>query len=194
MRLSATKLESFRLFCTADWMRLDQVIASMRDEVEVSDSMRVGSAFEACVNDNSYYQEFPSRDGFTFCGKHIANVQRTIPLSGAIQPKVEKKLMGCTVVGKADYIYGLTCHDLKATFSPIDGDKYSDSLQWKVYCWLFKCQSFFYDIAFLKPKNGVYYVHKYDQLIYRPYPGMVDEISSWVSRTSQFVEALDTEG
>lgn len=100
------------------------------------------------------------------------------------------------IKGRIDAASATIAHDVKTTSSPIDFDKYINSIQWKMYCLLGKYDKFIYDIFQIKIDDGSYVVYdqdveggyvelqgnenitikKYERLEVFPYPGMLEEV------------------
>jgi hypothetical protein len=62
------------------------------------------------------------------------------------------------ITGAADIVDGLEIHDIKTKFSPVEDNDYIESFQWKLYCEMFGCERFIFDLfvfeGYDKDKHG----------------------------------------
>ena len=173
MRISATTLESYRLYRAFDWMTTEDMVATATGTTEWTPAMRAGTLFEAAV-DGDATEGVDESD--------VRGVQARLPEGRITQAKVTLDVLGHEIVAKADYLHGLQVRDLKTTQKSIKIDRYLDSLQWRVYLEAFGGTEFWYDVVQIKLINGIWTVKGMEQFVCYPYPSMRHDIEHWVDR------------
>ena len=94
LRISATMLESFRLWMTEDWMKEEDLIAKIKGEFAWTPAMRLGTANHACVERpqralSGYYE----MDGFRFTAEAVESMLGKIEPSGLFEVKTTKEIL-----------------------------------------------------------------------------------------------------
>ena len=174
LRISATTLDSFRLFKQTEWYSWEKFYQELMGFRSETPEMRVGSAFHRIMENPEKYRfqtEFGNEEEDVF-------VCENITFSGidkALQYREERavtevKLVAPFKIGqyeidlvcKADAVYGRTIWDYKTRYRPFDADKADDllmSLQWKAYCHAFGARRMIYVVAQLEETySGAYNV------------------------------------
>jgi hypothetical protein len=77
--------------------------------------------------------------------------------------------------GRIDACSACVAHDLKTTGN-IDLEKYTNSMQWKMYCLLGKFDKFIYNIFKVDVDDKIITVKDYKEIELTPYPGMKQEV------------------
>ena len=174
MRISTTTLESFRLYCTGEWMSFEAMVATATGTVEWNEKMLVGSAFEAAVNEADTDLEIPLDP------VGVLRVRTILPYLRTPQVKIVGEVAGHDLVGVADYLVGNEIRDLKCTHRAIDPERYAHSLQWQVYLLLFGSDTFWYDVVHVANRRDMWVVKDIQSFSLRPYPDMPATIERWV--------------
>lgn len=148
LRLSATTLESYRLFRDGDWMTFEQLKADLEGFKETP-LMRRGTSLHAILETPEQYaiDGDHSAHGFRWTGLDrylkampfgVHEVKATLvidtPSNGPIQ-----------LVGKADMLQGLIVREFKTT-KQFSAQKYLDSMQWRIYLMAFGAPACVYTV------------------------------------------------
>lgn len=147
MRLSATLLESFRLWMNEDWMTTERFIDDLTKPFETSYAADLGKAFHKLNEGNT---EGPPYRIELECGD-IAKFDRTCRLPEYPKPITEQKMVkvidGHQIVGMIDGGEGSIIHDIKTSQKPFNADKFADSMQWRVYLEIFQADKCVFDFC-----------------------------------------------
>jgi hypothetical protein len=205
MRISATELESYRY-----WLGSDQSLDSFLDRLttfERTDKMLAGSAFHYLLEVSEgeiedavvYYRMENGREKFDLLPTMAQDEQSIsfhIKLDGQIELPVwsECKVERCfevdgeevVVVAKSDSMIGRKVADYKLS-DGFDEERYTDSLQWRIYLDLFEADSFDYLVFTSKEKKGVWEVSALDRFTLFRYPGMENDVRRAVEDFSRFL-------
>lgn len=151
MRISATTLETFRLFCDPDqeWMPESDLLDSIKGIFVPNEKVLLGQAVDAVLERPDRYRVpggfryVPTESDASRAG-HAAPIPVLLrddvmrePLSwmnhtaGVFQAKTAKRYGRHEVVSKADQITGARLFEHKAITGTFDPDKYADSVQWR---------------------------------------------------------------
>ena len=199
MRISTTIVESYRLYRTESWMSEEAMVASATAEFQSTEKMALGAAFEEAVDHCLAPHEGEVVEMAGECGSvsltwsGVRAVQNGLPADRVPQVKVVSRIAGHDLVGKADYLSGAEVRDLKTTTKTINIDKYVRSLQWQSYLLLFGGSRFWYDVAYLSEKGGVWDLRDFQQFDCRPYPGMREYLEGWVAEYASWYKELGLE-
>lgn len=198
-RVSATLLDSFRLYKTAEFISTEELDARIRrDPMEPSEAMRIGTAFHGiaegrCVRDGdpgSPEGAVYTCDGYVFdaetadaalswCRGGVPEVKK----AGVVIPS---EFGPIAIVGKADYLRGLMADEIKTKvgkeFNPAD---YIDAWQWRVYMRVFGVRSVVYRLVRLDLRDGVYF-SKRDDLVLYPYSALDAEVDAAVRAVARY--------
>lgn len=195
MRISATTLESFRLWSQPEqeWMTEDALIASIRGEFVPTPAVKLGTAFGKVIEDPNRYL-IPSGhfqcDGYTVPADVLAQADRLIDRRGVFEAKATKEYGDCTVVAKADHLIGTHLSEFKTTLGYFDFDKYANSAQWRFMADIFQPESISYHVFLLEEHldqsvtlRGIESFNLY------PYPGLHVDCCAILERFKEYVTA-----
>lgn len=184
LRISATLLESFRLYSKNDWYQESDLIDSIKGQLKQTPKMKLGQAFH-------YLLEHPqlSLAGFYEHRDHrfhpscIQDVLARVDARGVFESKIEK-VIGNTregddlvLVTKADHIYGLHLSEFKAPLkATFDAEKYMESYQWRVMAWLYEAQKITYHVACLELGQDCFELRTLDSIDVYPYAGLEQDV------------------
>lgn len=188
IRVSATMLESFRRFQSAEWMTYDDLIASITGRSEETREMAIGTAF---------HEVLAGGTSDLFDADTVRRAQSLVPPTALHEVKQTRKVGTpygiVTLVAKADAIIGRTVYEHKTT-TKIDERKvngYHDSLQWRVYLDVFGADVCIYDVWALRESDGIIYADDMQVFEMHRYAGLRDDVHRW---TCAFVEFCAANG
>lgn len=200
MRISATTLESYRLWRDPDqeWMSEDDLRDSILNIWKPTHKVELGSAFGKVLEDPDRYLA-PGGfrcDGFAFARDVMEPCLDVVDRRGVFEAKALKRYGDVDVVSKADHVFGARLSEFKTTTSSFDVKRYLDSYQWRfmadafqpsvityhVFC-LYECQS-----------NGVIELRSIESFNLFPYPNLQDDCGELLREFCGYVTArgLDT--
>ena len=203
LRISATLLESFRLYQSEDWYKEQDLIDGIKGQLRQTPKMRLGQAYH-------YLLEHPQltldgvyeRNGLRFAPYAIDSVLERLSPGGVFETKVAKTI-GPTregdelvLVAKADYIQGLHLSEFKA---PLDGqfdaEKYERSYQWRVMVLLYGVSKVTYHIACLKQQDdGLHGLRSLDSMDLYPYSALEGDVSDLIGEFLHYVRLRKLDG
>lgn len=208
MRISATTLESFRLFeqPELEWMTEDELIATIRGEFTPNRKVLIGQAFGAILERPERYRvpggyrvvtRDPSKlDGFgdviefgdEVMAEPLALIDRDFTV---FEAKAIATYGPHDVVSKADQLYGCQLIETKATLGSFDFAKYADSCQWRFMVEAFQPALVTYRIFCLHESeaNGVISLKSIESFNLYPYRGLHEDCASLVGRFVDYVRA-----
>lgn len=185
-RLSATLLESFRLYREADFISAEDMDSRVRgDAIEPTEDMRLGAAFHAIAEGIAEPRgDHGDRPAYCAGGFVFDAVSADEALAGYVGGISEVKATRivptphgpAVLVAKADYLQGNAARELKTRRKPFDVESYVDSLQWRVYVAVFGLARFTYDLVRLDEAGGVFFAAEHDTLDLYPYPALLDDV------------------
>jgi hypothetical protein len=187
LRISATTLESFRLFSEGDWMEesdlIDTILGKFRPTIEI----QIGQAYHSILETPDKYR---AKNGYTcrgtfFAPEVVAPMLEKIDRQGLFEVRATLDVLGNTLVCKVDHIYGVKIKEFKTTFKPFDADKYLQSLQWRVMALAFGAASVTYEVACFQDFDTVE-LRTIESLTVYPYGGMRSDIESWVRKFEHY--------
>lgn len=163
MRISATKLESFRYYLTTDKKTQAQFIEECKVKSEPSKKMRMGTAFHDILENPlllAKCDEFVEVDGFKFkvedCKKGINLIDYDFPFEVKTTKEFEVAGDIITIVTKVDQLVGMRVKEHKTRWSEFKIEKYMDSLQPKLYNNVFEVQATDFIVFEMKDlKSGI---------------------------------------
>lgn len=207
LRISATTLESFRLYMdpAIEWMTEDDLLATIRGEFVPTHDVSRGLAFGLVLaKPDAYrvaggYQVRVNHEVFTF-----DSVTMHGPLAaldhrrGCFELKAEKRYsvgVEALVVSKADYIIGAHLREFKTTDSAPNFDKYERSVQWRLMADAFEPELVTYDVFQLDDhENGVVELRDTFSFNLYPYPALHDDCRRIVGEFCDYVRLKGLEG
>lgn len=175
MRISATQLESFRLFRQPDqeWMPESDLIATIRGQVTPNPAMELGSAFGLILESPDTYRIAGGYacKGYLFDHRTMVEPLALVDRRGVFEAKAVKQYGRHEVSSKADHLLGADLGEFKTTTSSFNADKYLDSCQWRFMVDAFEPRRVTYHVFLLNDHgNGVVEVRGIETLRVYPYP------------------------
>jgi hypothetical protein len=164
MRISATILDSFRLYLSEDWMTEADLQARIKGEQVQTPELKIGRSYHALLEkpQRSLSGQY-EHDGLIFEDAAIENMLDLIE-PGLFEVKTTKDVMvpgygPVTLVTKCDHIRGAAIAEFKTTLDSFDSEKYLGSVQWKTMLLLFQASLVTYHVALLREERD----HDYAQ-------------------------------
>jgi hypothetical protein len=199
LRISATLLESFRLYLKADWFDEADLIAQIQGVFTPTPQIRLGKAYHACVEKPQLsLSGFYEKDGYRFEREAIEGMRRRI-IPGLFEVKTTKMIRigseDVTLVSKCDHIIGAHLDEFK-TSTQFDADKYLASIQWRLMMWLFDTTSVTYHVATLgeDEEDNIVRLKGIESLNVFPYPQLKDDCFELVREFCQYLRTKGLEG
>lgn len=198
MRISATQLESFRLFMQPDqdWMSEDELIATIRGQFVPNHKVNLGSAFGRVLEDPDAYlvpggfRVKVGGESFEFGMDVMEPCLDLIDRRGVFEAKAVKTYDGHDVASKADHLLGAHLSEFKTTLSSFNFDKYADSCQWRLMADAFRPTRITYRVFCLdEATNGVIGLKSIECFDLYPYPAMAADCRRLVREFAIYVEA-----
>jgi len=203
MRISATTLESFRLFNEPDqeWMTEDDLRDSILGRFVPNHKVNLGTAFGKVLEDPDHYMvpggfrltangecfEF-GRDVMDPC---LALVDRL----GVFEAKAIRRYGDCDVVSKADHLRGAKLSEFKTTLSTFDFEKYARSYQWRFMADAFAPSVVTYHVFCLyEAPNGVIELRSIESFNLYLYAGLHLDCAELVREFASYVTAKGLDG
>lgn len=145
IKISATQLESYRRFIDGK-ITADQFERSLLRLDPPNEMMARGSLFHEMMQatDPTGFES----DFDTACileARSKMDYRSTI-FEYKVRKQYRTRYGDISVTGVADQLLGLDVIEIKTRYSPSSFDAYYDSLQWKVYCELFKAEWVVYKV------------------------------------------------
>jgi len=190
MRVTATLLDSFRLFHEADFITVEELDARIRrDPIAPTPAMRLGTAFHAIAEGTAAMLGDPLSpegaayefDGFRFDARSADEALREYR-DGVPEVRGEREIetdFGLVrLVGKADYLKGISAREIKTRDKDFDPLSYAESYQWRVYCRVFRVPVVYYDLCRLEfdEGSGLWFVRAHDELPLYTYPELGKDV------------------
>lgn len=186
-RISTTNVEAFRLYLddsdASAFMTLERLVEQLTTRQEATPLMKRGSSLHEILefSPEERKQRFALNYQNIDCYYHLDNfwdassIDKLENTAGGINEiKTElvipySKTEQITIVAKADKLLGYEVIDYKTT-SHFDIDKYSNSAQWKIYCWAFGAKRFIYRIFEIAEERKTGILSIKDEHIFDLYP------------------------
>lgn len=197
MRISATQLESFRLFMqpNQEWMSEDDLAATIRGEFVPNHKVNLGSAFGLVLETpdayavNGGYRVDVRCEVFEFGADVMEPCLALVDRRGVFEAKAVKSYGPHDVASKADHCLGAHLSEFKTTLSTFDFDKYAQSCQWRFMSDAFQPTRITYRVFCLSEgTNGVIDLRSIESFDLYPYArlhedcaGLVDEFVAYVT-------------
>lgn len=202
MRISATQLESYRLFMSGDWMAESDLMATIRGEFVPTHKVNLGSAFGRVLEDPERYRASggfrADAGGETFeFGRDVMDpCLAVIDRRGVFEAKAEKAYGDCTVASRADHILGAHLSEFKTTLSGFDVSKYMDSYQWRFMADIFQPAQITYHVFCLYEceANGVIELRSVETVNLFPYAELHQDCADLVQEFRGYVLARGLDG
>lgn len=194
MRISATNLESFRLYLTGDWMEEAALLASLKGEFVPTPAVKLGHAYHSVLETPDRYRirNGYACEGFWFADATMDPMLALIDRRGVFEVKTTKELGPITLVAQADHLVGAHLSEFKTTSSGFTVEKYLDSMQWRIMALLFEPLAITYRVAILDDHgNGVAELKDLESVTVYPYPALEQDC---VALVTQFVDYVTVKG
>lgn len=196
MRISATQLESFRLFQSEEWMPEDDLLATIRGEFVSNHKIALGQAFGRVLEQPDRYavcggyRVTANRETFEFGADVMAPCLAVVVPGGVFEAKAVLRYGPHEVASKADYLRGAHLSEFKTTLSSFDFDKYAQSVQWRYMADAFKPACVTYHVFCLNEgTNGVIELRGIESFNLYPYAELHDDCASLVCEFADYVTA-----
>lgn len=199
MRVSATTLESFRLYMAPDqeWKTEASLLEDIAGTFVPTRPVEIGKAFGLVLETPDRYKV---RGGYVCNGFSFDDAAMAEPLSlmdrrGVYEAKAIKRYGDVDVVSKADQIIGCRLREHKTTCSTFSFEKYADSFQWRLMADAFEpLQVSYYVFCLDDHENGVITVKSVETFNLYPYAQLHEDCAELVDQFRAYVTAkgLDT--
>lgn len=202
MRVSATTLESFRLWSDPEqeWMSEDDLIATIRGQFVSTPQIELGSAFGQVLETPDRFRVnggYACR-GYTFDAATMAEPLKLMDhRHGVFEAKAAKDYptLGVTVISKADQLVGARLFEHKTTTGTFDAQKYCDSYQWRFMVDAFEPLMVTYHVFVLDDHgNGVVEVKSIETMNLYPYAGLHEDCKALVDKFVDYVRLRGLDG
>lgn len=204
LRVSATQLESFRLWSHPDqeWMSEDELLASIRGEFVPDHKVNLGSAFgKVLENPGPYDVQFGYRitvngETFEFSDEVMNPCWPLMDRQGVYEAKLTKAYPGdVTVASKADQIVGARLIEHKTTLGSFNFEKYAESYQWRFMADMFQPKVVTYHVFCLsEATNGVIELKGIESFNLYPYADLHQDCCALVGRFVDYVTVKGLDG
>lgn len=199
MRISATTLESFRLFMQPDqdWMTEQSLIDTIAGKFVPTPAVLLGQAFGRVLESPERYRV---SGGYQY-GSHFFSADMMQPAfavidyRGIFEAKATKQYGDCTVVAMADHLLGSHLSEFKTTLSTFDFDKYAASCQWRVMADIFEPTRITYRVFCLSEDSaGITDLKSVECFDLYPYANLHRDCVDLVQQFKAFVKAKGLDG
>lgn len=199
MRISATTLESYRLWRSPDqeWMPEQDLIDTINGVWKPNHKVELGSAFGKVLEDPD---RFMVPGGFR-CGAFefgrdvIEPCLKVIDRRGVFEAKAQKAYGDIDVVSKADHLLGAHLSEFKTTLSSFDAGKYMDSYQWRFMADAFQPRMITYHVFCLsEATNGVIDLKSIESFNLFPYAKLHEDCCDLLREFCDYVRARGLDG
>ena len=204
MRISVTTLDSFRLFLTQDWMKEEDLLATLRGESIPTPQMMLGTAFGRAMERptrwwnaerNAYVVYVKLGDAweeYVFPASLVNPQLELFDARGQFEVRVTKMYAGVVVVAKADYLFGHDLKENKTTLKAFNFGKYNGSVQWRFMLDMFNLPRIEYNIFCMKEsRDGTVRMDAVHTFPLFSYPDMHTECVSLVREFVAYVHSKE---
>ncbi len=206
MRVSATTLESYRLYMEKDFMSEGELVATIRGEFRPTEKMLLGLAFGRALEKPQRwmvpggYEVFVKNESnewqkFFFSDADMAPALEKYDRRGVCEAKGTRNYGGMEVVAKVDHILGTVIDESKTRVGQFDFDKYQESCQWRFMLDIFGASKVHYNVFMLDDKacEDEPLVKSIEEFDVYPYPAMHDDCCGLLAGFLGFVSARNLE-
>jgi hypothetical protein len=201
MRISATQIESFRLFLSGEWMSTEEFHAGLTGTFTPTRAVALGTAFgKVLETPDAYkaphgYRITAYGETFEFGDDVMAEPLSLVDRRGTFEAKAVKRYGSHEVASKADHLYGAELSEFKTTLSSFDFDKYAQSVQWRFMCHAFEPRRITYRVFLLsEATNGVISLRSCESFHLYPYAGLGADCGEMVHEFASYVRAVGLQG
>jgi hypothetical protein len=191
IRVSATTLESYRLFIEQDWMDESELLATIRGEFVPDRKVLLGQAFDAVLTHPDRYRVSAGYQ----VGRDFFSDDTMVPAlalfdrRGVMQVKGTKTYGDVQVVAKADQLIGGTLIENKTTLSSFDADKYERSAQWRLMADLFEPLQITYHVFCLSDDDaGMIGLRSIETINFFPYAALTRDCQELIEKFHHYVQ------
>lgn len=153
MYASVTRLQSFNLLRTTEWMTVERYTEQIEEEYVPQEPALIGRDLHRFMDMRPVAPgQIESEYGFEYDREQVAEMVNGLPpdtlreSQGSIT--IPTSMGDLFVPCRADSLHGLVCRDYKTSAKSADPEFHADSVQWRLYLWIFACRIFEYE--FLK--------------------------------------------
>jgi hypothetical protein len=140
IKISATQCDAWLKYCN-DIISESQLIETLQRTGKPNLKMELGSLFHSLI-------EHQDADIPQIFNPAQVNHARSLFQGGIHEAKTRhrhhSKHGEIAITGVADYLIGKRVIEAKTTWGAFSIDKYLDSIQWQIYCWLFEASEIQY--------------------------------------------------
>lgn len=201
MRISATTLESFRLFMEPEqeWMTEQMLADTILGKFVPTGPVLIGSAFgKVLETPDDYAVAFKGYTckGYTFDALEMRPALALMDHKlGVFEAKASRRYGDCDVVAVADQIVGTHLIEHKTTLGYFDFAKYADSYQWRFMADIFEPSKVTYHVFLLDDhENGVVGLRGIESFSLYPYLGLHDDCQALLDQFVTYVTAKGLDG
>lgn len=145
LRVSVSKLESFRKVCETEWAKESELLREITDPTPLGWQARYGEALHSAIEDPEGTLQpdgthsIVGQDGNTYSwpGEIVSACHAAWPKGCIFERRLERDywIRGhrVTVAGRADSVLGVVIVEGKTRFGYVYAEEYSESLQWQCY-------------------------------------------------------------
>lgn len=194
---SPSRIDTFAMYLTGSyWGRKDKetgedleftdqlFVDELLKKFEKTPQMKAGSALHKLLEDSIYNDELKNEiiyDGQLFNFNY--QIDCKIPLPAWREVKIKKEYKDIVINGIVDGLSATTVYDHKLT-KQISLEKYMNSWQWKIYCYMLNTPNFVYNLfqgTVHEDEAGIYKttITKFEPLKLESYPGMHAEVEDF---------------
>lgn len=196
MRISATQIESFRLFMAGDWMPEEELLATIRGEFAGNHKVSLGAAFGKVLETpdryavDGGYRVQHGGETFEFGADVMAEPLALVDRRGVFEAKAVKRYGPHEVASKADHLLGGELSEFKTTLSSFDFDKYAQGCQWRFMADAFQPVRITYHVFLLSEgTNGVIDLRGIETFRLYPYAELPKDCADLVQAFADYVTA-----
>lgn len=198
MRISATTLESFRLFMEPeqDWMTEESLIDTISGKFVPTPAVLLGQAFgKVLETPEKFLTSGGYRSGdYFFSLDMMIGALAQIDRRGVFEAKAVKQYGDCFVVAKADHLLGLELSEYKTTTSTFAFDKYEASYQWRFMADIFQPARITYRVFCLSESDGVTDLRSIETFNLYPYRHLHIDCCDLLDRFKSYVRGRGLDG
>lgn len=194
-RISPSMLDGISFYRQNDFISFPDFLARVRGDSDAASFAAAGTGKTL----HRMLENASVGDCFESVGGTVAVMADTeieaFPLRELKAVKVLQTRFGRVAIsGIADAVNGNEVIDYKVTFSSFPAEKYFDSLQWRIYLWMFECTNFRYIIfqGRESKKNGMSIDSVSEIFLFR-YPNLESDVTRSVEDYISFLIANDLE-
>lgn len=191
MRISVTDLESWRYWLESEDATMDDLLRRLAHVEPPTRKMQAGRAFAKFIEGAQLGEMVDSAivDGWTFHFDCYAKMVKPVVHEMKVESTVLTPHGPVTLVGKVDMLSGIVVRDQKLIEQFEVEGKYTDSLQWRAYLWMLKCQRFDYDIFVGKVEDDTQEVviRDYHGVSFYTYPELERDVTTAVNMVASIL-------